>query len=339
MPYIVLGIRWGATSLTISCRRSAIARSSGGISATFASRSFSPAARLSLALARRASAFSSAARSLRAAFSPSESAAFSAALVYFSVFALVLAIVRSSVPRGGAAGPASRSRQRGRRSQGSAGGLPHQRGDALLHLGSELGDGEVDGPHAAVVEPGGVVEPEHRVPGAELGRRLEEAEAPAVLRPRGHAVPGGGLELRRRPHDHLVDPLGQDAVGLRQLGDLRHHLLQAAAGALPPARRLQLGGALPHGRLLRCGEAGLACLPTGRALVGSPLRCGGSSVHLGHDVLLSTASAPARRRGGSTALLDAHHVAGGVAERAVAHAVRLVGGLLHDLGAAGLEPR
>src|SRR5688572_23978088 len=39
------------------------------------------------------------------------------------------------------------------------------------------------------------------------------------------------------------------------------------------------------------------------------------------------------RTGGSAQLLDADHVARGIAEGAVADAVRLLGGLLHDLGA------
>src|SRR3954466_3528985 len=40
----------------------------------------------------------------------------------------------------------------------------------------------------------------------------------------------------------------------------------------------------------------------------------------------------------SAQLLDADEVAGGGAERAVAEAVRLLRGLLHDLGVAGLDP-
>src|SRR5215218_8394332 len=42
--------------------------------------------------------------------------------------------------------------------------------------------------------------------------------------------------------------------------------------------------------------------------------------------------------GRSAELLDADHVARGVAEGGVAHAVRLLGRLLHDLGAAGHDP-
>src|ERR687898_2983986 len=41
---------------------------------------------------------------------------------------------------------------------------------------------------------------------------------------------------------------------------------------------------------------------------------------------------------GSTQLLDADQVARGVAEGAVANAVRLLGRLLDDLGVAGLQP-
>ena len=41
---------------------------------------------------------------------------------------------------------------------------------------------------------------------------------------------------------------------------------------------------------------------------------------------------------GSAQLLDADHVARGVAEGAVADAVRLLGRLLDDLGVAGLQP-
>ena len=44
-----------------------------------------------------------------------------------------------------------------------------------------------------------------------------------------------------------------------------------------------------------------------------------------------------RVRAASAQLLDAEHVAGGIADGAVAHAVRLVDRLLHDLGAAGLQ--
>jgi len=38
-------------------------------------------------------------------------------------------------------------------------------------------------------------------------------------------------------------------------------------------------------------------------------------------------------------LVDAEVIARGVAKGAVANAIRLVGRLLHDLGAAGLQPR
>ena len=41
---------------------------------------------------------------------------------------------------------------------------------------------------------------------------------------------------------------------------------------------------------------------------------------------------------GSAELLDADQVAGGIAEGAVADAVRLLGRLLDDLGVAGLQP-
>src|SRR3954449_8929234 len=40
----------------------------------------------------------------------------------------------------------------------------------------------------------------------------------------------------------------------------------------------------------------------------------------------------------SALLLDADHVAGGIAEGAVANPVRLLGGLLDDLDVAGLHP-
>src|SRR5215211_3863361 len=42
--------------------------------------------------------------------------------------------------------------------------------------------------------------------------------------------------------------------------------------------------------------------------------------------------------GGSAELLDADHVTRGIAEGAVTNAVRLLGRLLDDLGAAGLHP-
>src|SRR5262245_41278421 len=45
-----------------------------------------------------------------------------------------------------------------------------------------------------------------------------------------------------------------------------------------------------------------------------------------------------RSPGGSARFLDADQVAGGIAEGAVANAVRLVGRLLDDLGVAGLQP-
>src|SRR5215212_1666417 len=64
IPYQVFGERAGALTLMISWSRSAMARSGSGISAIFASRSLSPAARFLFA---RSSAFSSFARSLIAA--------------------------------------------------------------------------------------------------------------------------------------------------------------------------------------------------------------------------------------------------------------------------------
>src|SRR5690242_6191065 len=50
-----------------------------------------------------------------------------------------------------------------------------------------------------------------------------------------------------------------------------------------------------------------------------------------------SAGAPSRRTDGSAQLLDADQVARGVAEGAVAHAVRLVDRLLDDLGPTGLH--
>src|SRR2546423_6196493 len=47
---------------------------------------------------------------------------------------------------------------------------------------------------------------------------------------------------------------------------------------------------------------------------------------------------PSRQPDGSAELVDADHVARGIAKGAVANAVRLIGRLLGDLGAAGLQP-
>src|SRR5687768_16731520 len=68
MPYQVFGERTGALALMISWSRLAMARSGPGISAIFASKSLSPSV---LFLFRRASAFSSWARSFIAARSSS----------------------------------------------------------------------------------------------------------------------------------------------------------------------------------------------------------------------------------------------------------------------------
>src|SRR3712207_4832152 len=56
-------------------------------------------------------------------------------------------------------------------------------------------------------------------------------------------------------------------------------------------------------------------------------------------ILSPSGSSWLRAPGGSAQLLDADHVACGVAEGAVADSVRLLGRLLHDLGAAGLQLR
>src|SRR5215218_531624 len=74
--------------------------------------------------------------------------------------------------------------------------------------------------------------------------------------------------------------------------------------------------------------------PTTTATAGS--RKTGSATAAGATAPAAVfASGP--RRWGSAPLLDPHHAAGRVTEGAVPHAVRLVGGLLDDVGAAGLQ--
>src|SRR6185312_8781441 len=66
----------------------------------------------------------------------------------------------------------------------------HERADLGLIGCGQLRHREGDRPHGAVVELGAVVEAEHRVPLLELPRIAEEADDLAILRVRGHPVPG-----------------------------------------------------------------------------------------------------------------------------------------------------
>src|SRR5690606_20465455 len=96
-------------------------------------------------------------------------------------------------------------------------------------------------PHGAIVDVRGVVEAEGGVPGAELLRALEEADDLAVLGVGGHAVPGPRGELRRAGLEQGMDPLRDDAVRFRHLGDLRQYLsLRVGLASRAATPRLQL---------------------------------------------------------------------------------------------------
>src|SRR5690606_32805242 len=107
------------------------------------------------------------------------------------------------------------------------------------------------------------------VPGAELLRALEEADDLAVLGVGGHAVPGPRGELRRAGLDQGMDPLRDDAVRFRHLGDLRQYLsLRVGLASRAATPRLQLLGALRHGGafLIREARRRLRALLGGRLL-------------------------------------------------------------------------
>src|SRR5215471_9166324 len=121
------------------------------------------------------------------------------------------------------------------RARFSADRLFHERGDPCLGGGGQLRQREGDRPQGAVVEVRRVVEAERRIPGLELLRGLEEADDLAVLGVGGHPIPGSRREGRRAGFDEGMDPLGQGAVRLGHLGDLREHVavpvrLSAARG-------------------------------------------------------------------------------------------------------------
>src|SRR5947209_8678763 len=66
----------------------------------------------------------------------------------------------------------------------------HEFADLCLVGCGQLREREGDRPHRAVVELRAVIEAEHRVPLLELPRVAEEADDLALLRIRGHPVPG-----------------------------------------------------------------------------------------------------------------------------------------------------
>src|SRR5262249_40091639 len=80
-------------------------------------------------------------------------------------------------------------------------------------------------------------------------RIAEEADDLAVLRVRGHSVPGLRRELRRALLDDRVEALGESAIRRRHRGD------RGAHGALAVLGRLQLLGARSHRRLFLCRES------------------------------------------------------------------------------------
>src|SRR5215212_7857004 len=101
----------------------------------------------------------------------------------------------------------------GLRSSGSGHRSLHERDDLRLLGGGQLLQREGGRPHGAFVEVRLVAEPERRVPRLELLRALEEADDLAVLRVRGHSVPGPRPEVRCGVLDERMDPLGQRAIG------------------------------------------------------------------------------------------------------------------------------
>src|SRR5262245_49266515 len=139
----------------------------------------------------------------------------------------------------------------------------------LLGLGQLL-QRERGRPHGALVEVRLVAEAERRVARLELLRALEEADDLAVLRVRGHPVPGLRLEVGRARLDDGVDPLRHRAIGPLHLGDLREQLAFPGLPVRSAARlSLQLPGPLPHRGLLVVREGrplGGPLLPLGHAL-------------------------------------------------------------------------
>src|SRR5262245_38091668 len=126
----------------------------------------------------------------------------------------------------------------------SAHGFLHERLDLRRFLRGQLLEREGGRPHRAVVELRRLVEAERRVPRLELLGALEEADDLAgLVGVRGHAVPRSRCEGRRARRDDRVHPLGQGAICVRHLGDLRQHV---ALGLLLARGGLQLAGAFPH---------------------------------------------------------------------------------------------
>src|SRR4029077_2378388 len=100
----------------------------------------------------------------------------------------------------------------------------HELADLFLDGGSEPLQGEGGWPDVTVVEVCSVLETECRVSRLELLPALEEADNLAVLRIRGHPVPGFRRQGRRAGFDDAMEPLGHAAIRFRHLRDLREHL-------------------------------------------------------------------------------------------------------------------
>ena len=192
------------------------------------------------------------------------------------------------------------------------------------------------------------------VEGERLGRADVRLPEPAEQDAQHRVGVGGGADRGAGvgAHPLLVDddrggqPVEHVDVGARQG---RHEALHERAVGLVD-HPLRLGGdRAEHQRALaRAGDPGEHRQPALRDLDADVLEVVlARAVHADQVVAVGDVQRGACvqvRRGGSAGarrsaqLLDADHVARGVAERAVADAVRLLGRLLDDLGVAGLQP-